>query len=135
MAGDFFVRNGDFSDGFASWTLTGAASSALICNESNKIFARLGPDVVLHQDIDGASGSYRLVFQFNPQDASGVRVVVRCLNDDGQLAEQSPLTVMDFGGAPGWIMYRLDLEIPCNKVRLAFHVPTATDIADVYLDH
>lgn len=127
------VQNGDFSDMFSYWMLTGLTANTGVVEESGRFFAYLGPGVVMYQDISVWPGSwYDMAFELRaPYPGNGVIVRLQGLDAAGQPVQT--LLEQSFGEAADWTPHAAKLAIPFNMVRLAFDVFSHAQIDSVQL--
>jgi hypothetical protein len=125
------AQNGDFSDMFSYWTLTGwGADKSSVVEESGRFCAFLSPDVVMYQDISVNPGWYDMTFELRaPYPGNGVIVRLQGLDAAGQ--QWQTLLEQSFGEAADWTPHAAKLAIPFNRVRLAFDVFSHAQIGNV----
>jgi hypothetical protein len=124
--------NGDFSEMFADWILTGVTANTQVVEESGRFFAYLGRGVVMYQDINVNPGWYDMAFELRaPYPGNGVRVRLQGLDAAGQPVQT--LLEQSFGEAADWTPHAAKLAIPFNRVRLVFDAFSHAQIGSVQL--
>jgi hypothetical protein len=128
------LQNGDFSNGFASWTLAGAPDSAQVVEEPGCVFARLGPGVQLKQDVNIEPGPCATIVTLRASsEGKGVTVLILALDDGGQEVQNLGGYTIVLAPAPNWTQQTRWVSNPGDKVRLVFLVDSAVEILDVQL--
>ena len=130
--GPNLVRDGDFSDHFVRWTLTGIIENTDIVEEGGIVYAILGPGTMMYQDIDLMPQEYTVYFNMRaPWQGGGVKIKLQCIEENGQLGQ----TVFEqpFGESVQWEPKSILATISCNKVRLSFEVDSHAYIRSVML--
>ena len=129
---DNLVGNGDFSGGFADWTLVGAIANATAINEEQNGFVRLGTDVSIYQDIKvTVQTQYAIRFRLRtPPDGNGIKVSIQGVSAEGVT---STLATEEFlEPSAEWMGHGLEAHSgQFSTMRLLFESTSAADMDDI----